>query len=147
MEALYTDYSDNYSDNIQTKSELYRCFCEIKQTVKGTTSQCPLNAHNVHTHIKLNCGRHFYFNVILPIPFFSGFFFFPSSLGGRAAAGEADGAEAAGGGLGFELHSTTASPDGMGTSRTARGEEEGKGKGSLETFDGLLECTLSLCWI
>lgn len=65
---------------------------------------------------------------IQPLPFFSGFFFLFSSLGGglwtaaAAAAAAAGGAEGAGAegveGVGFELHSTAGSPDGMATSRT-----------------------------
>lgn len=52
------------------------------------------------------------------LPFFSGFFF---SLGAglwpaaAAGAGEAEGADGWGGGAGFETHSATASPAGMGT--------------------------------
>lgn len=69
---------------------------------------------------------HIYFLQLLP--FFSGFFFLLSSLGGglwTAAAGEAEGAGPEGvGGVGFEMHSTLVSPDGMATSRTARGTQE-----------------------
>lgn len=63
-------------------------------------------------------------------PFFSGFFFLLSSLGGglwTAAAGEAEGAGPVDlGAVGFELHSTMASADGMATSRTA-GRIQAKG--------------------
>lgn len=57
----------------------------------------------------------------LPLPFFSGFFFLPSSLGGGLLAASAGELETAGpeGSEGFEQHSTFIWPEGMATSRTA----------------------------